>query len=267
MRRLFKSVRVPHLLSPCLVGALFLSSAAAVAEEASSGKDWDYTASIYLWGAGIEGATTSGATVDVGFDDLLENLGMAFMGSLEARRAKWSWMADVVYMDVGGSNNGTVPVNPGPGPGGSIDIAADVKVEGWILSFLGGYAFVQQDDRVLDLVAGARYLDITTDFNARLELGPVSRPVRLSSSGAVWDAVVGLKGRSDFNKNWYATYHADIGTGQSDLTWQVAAGVGHRFGWGDVSLVYRHMRWEFDSSYSLEDISFSGPLLSAGFHF
>jgi hypothetical protein len=267
LRRLFESVGVLRRASLCVAGILCLGPTAAVAEDASSGKEWDYTASVYLWGAGIEGATTSGAQVDIGFDDLLENLNMAFMGSFEARRAEWSWMADVVYMDVGGSNSGTVPVNPGPGPGGSLDIAADVQVKGWVLSFLGGYALLQEDHRELDLVAGARYLDIATDFNAQFDLGPVSRPVSVSSNVAVWDGVIGLKGRSDLNRNWYATYHADVGAGQSDLTWQASAGIGYRFGWGDVSLVYRHMQWEFDSKDSLDDVSFSGPLLSAGFHF
>jgi hypothetical protein len=62
-------------------------------------------------------------------------------------------------------------------------------------------------------------------------------------------------------------YQLDVGTGQSDLTWQAAGGVGYRFKWGDVNFVYRHMEWDFKSRSSIDDMTFSGPLLAAKFHF
>jgi hypothetical protein len=47
----------------------------------------------------------------------------------------------------------------------------------------------------------------------------------------------------------------------------VAGGVGYRFDWGDVDLVYRHLEWDFDSDNALDDVSFSGPQLTARFRF
>ena len=62
-------------------------------------------------------------------------------------------------------------------------------------------------------------------------------------------------------------FGADMGTGQSDLTWQLAGGVGYKFNWGDIGLHYRHVQWDFDNDSKLDDMSFSGPIISATFHF
>ena len=43
--------------------------------------------------------------------------------------------------------------------------------------------------------------------------------------------------------------------------------MGYRLNWGDVNLVYRHMKWDFSSGTSIDDMSFSGPLLAAKFRF
>jgi hypothetical protein len=83
----------------------------------------------------------------------------------------------------------------------------------------------------------------------------------------VWDAVIGVRGYLNLDDKWYLPYHLDIGTGQSDLTWQASAGLAYRFDWGDVSLQYRHIDWQFDSSSRLDNMNFSGPLLAAKFQF
>ena len=51
------------------------------------------------------------------------------------------------------------------------------------------------------------------------------------------------------------------------LTWQVLAGIGYRFDWGDVSLAYRYLKWDLGSSSPIDDIGFSGPQLTATFRF
>jgi hypothetical protein len=61
-------------------------------------------AALFVWGAGIEGETTTGGDVDINFDTLIRNLNMAFMGTFEARKCRWSIFADVVYLNVGALN-------------------------------------------------------------------------------------------------------------------------------------------------------------------
>ena len=62
-------------------------------------------------------------------------------------------------------------------------------------------------------------------------------------------------------------YYAEVGTGQSDFAWQAIAGIGYKFTWGDVLLVYQHLDYEFDSDYLIEDLTVSGPALGARFKF
>ena len=61
---------------------------------------WDYSASVYLWGAGIQGSLANGAEVDASFGDILEELEFAIMGTYEARKGKWSVIGDVIYLDL-----------------------------------------------------------------------------------------------------------------------------------------------------------------------
>ena len=88
-----------------------------------------------------------------------------------------------------------------------------------------------------------------------------------SESESLLDGIVGVRGAIKLSEHWYLPYYADIGTGQSDLTWQLLGGVGYRFGWGDIKLVYRHLAYEMDGDKHLEDLTVSGPLLGVGFRF
>ena len=135
-----------------------------------------------------------------------------------------------------------------------------------MVSLLGGYSVRNTERLSVDVIAGARYLDLSLDFDA-LKSQRFGRPTGTHASAGVWDAVVGVRGQPNLGGNWYLPYHLDIGAGQSDLTWQAAGGVGYRLNWGDVNLVYRHMKWDFSSGTSIDDMSFSGPLLAAKFRF
>jgi len=81
-------------LPPLLcAGALLLGPAPLVAGESTASDDWQYAASVYLWGAGIKGETATGSEVDVGFDTLVENLNMldniSFSGPLLAAKFRF----------------------------------------------------------------------------------------------------------------------------------------------------------------------------------
>jgi hypothetical protein len=255
-------------LPPLLcAGALIAAPTVASAADSGTSDRWQYAARIYLWGAGIDGQTARGSEVNVNFKTLIDNLNMAFMGAFEARKAKWSMLADVIYLNVGANNAGKVAVPVAPDSSVDIDVNASVKTRGWVLDFIGGYNLWQTSEASLDLLAGARYLDLNLDFGLGLAAGPYARQRARSAGDSVWDGVIGVKGHVDLNPDWYVPYYVDVGTGQSDLTWQASAGLGYRFNWGDVSLQYRYMKWEFDSGSPLDNISLGGPLLAARFVF
>ena len=102
-------------------GTLFLATGGAAV--AGSADDWQYSGTLYLWGAGINAETARGSTVDIDFTTLLNNLNMAAMGALEARRREWSFVADAIYLNVGGDNEASVPVFGSPWQG---------RVNGWL---------------------------------------------------------------------------------------------------------------------------------------
>ncbi len=61
--------------------------------------------------------------------------------------------------------------------------------------------------------------------------------------------------------------YADVGVGDSKLTWQVWPGVGYRLDKVELVAGYRHLAWETDEGDTIEDINFSGPMLGVKFRF
>src|SRR4029450_6597263 len=84
-----------------------------------------------------------------------------------------------------------------------------------------------------------------------------------SVTGRNWDAIVGVKGRVNFgdNRQWFIPYYVDIGTGQSQFTWQGALGLGYGFSWGEVVATWRYLDYNTKSGHALNDLTINGPLL------
>ena len=248
-------------------GALMIAPAHVQAEEPGTSDAWQFSAALYLWGAGIDGKTQSGSRVSVDFGDIFDNLEMGFMGAFQARKGKWSLLTDVIYLDVSADKTvgASIPVGPV-----SIDVTtkADLDLTGWVLHFAGTYNLLTKGKSRLDLIGGARYLDLDMDLKVSLEaLGP-NRSRTLSESGSVWDGIVGVMGNISLSERWYIAYLFDIGTGESDFTWQAKGSIGFRATkWLDLDIVYRHLEWDFKSDMLIDDISFSGPAFGAIFRF
>jgi len=246
------------VVSALCLGYLATVSMLAHAQETDADDRWRFNAAFYLWGAGIDGTTRRGNEIDVGFDDIISNLDMAFMGAFEARKSKWSLGVDVVYLDVSADKAGTIGAS-------SIPANADVDVTGWVVNFQGARKVLDAERATVRILAGARYLDM--DSTLKLRLGASGPAPTAKQSASVWDGVIGVKGNVNVTQKWYLPYYLDVGTGQSDLTWQGVGGVGYRFNWGNVILVYRHIYWDFKSDSPLKNTSFSGPALGTVFKF
>jgi hypothetical protein len=109
--------------------------------------------------------------------------------------------------------------------------------------------------------------EIDWRFNGNVgALPPVSLNGRASSDPDVWDGVAGVRGRMQLgSEKWFAQGHLDLGAGDSDFTWQLAAGVGHAFDWGEVLLTYRHLDYEFSTDSPVREMTFSGPAIAFAF--
>jgi hypothetical protein len=236
----------------CLLGAPL----AAQAQQADSDDRWRFNLAVYLWGAGIDGTTRNGDKVGVGFDDIVENLDGAFMGAFEARKSKWSLAADLIYLNTSADKAGTIGST-------SIPDNADVDLTGWVVSLQGARNLLDVERATVDLLFGARYLDV--DSKLTLSLGLMGPTPSASAADSVLDGVIGVKGNINLGKKWYLPYYLDVGTGQSDVTWQSVGGFGYRFNWGNFVVAYRHIQWDFKSDSPFKDLSFSGPALGLVF--
>ena len=83
----------------------------------------------------------------------------------------------------------------------------------------------------------------------------------------MWDGIVGLKGTYTFgdNRQWVVPLYVDVGTGQSDLTWQGAIGLGYNFSWGGLLAMWRYLDYNFKSGSAVQDMNFNGPMAGVQF--
>lgn len=92
---------------------------------------------------------------------------------------------------------------------------------------------------------------------------------KVNASDAAWDAIVGLRGQLTFgeDKRSYLPYYADVGTGDSDVTWQGMLGVGYAFDWADVVSVWCYPDYDMSSGHTVENLNMSGGAIGVTFHF
>jgi hypothetical protein len=236
-------------------GSLFVAPVYGQTQDSDNSDDWQFTADIYLWGAGIEGQSATGADVDIGFSDIISNLDFTFMGGLGAKKGKWGFMTDVIYLAI--SDDPNVALDP------SLTLR-HVGMKSWVVTPQVTYKVLQSDQWDLDLLAGARYLYM----KAELQISPLPRK---SDSGSGWDGIVGTRGQMNLNQKWFLPFHFDVGGGDTKLTWQAFGGVGYKFGSFDLVAGYRYLEWDFAADDkgggTFNDLNISGPLLGAKFMF
>jgi hypothetical protein len=253
-----------------------LSPAGAVAQAASG---WQMGLTIYGWVPSVKGSTTfspppsssGGSDVSVNAADILDKLKFVFMGSFEARNGRWGGFTDLVYMDLGDTKMQTrnfllgrqqVPADVS----GQLDY--DLKSTVWTLA--GEYRLIAEPGVEFDAFAGARMVDVDQTVGLELSgnVGSIALADRSGSRRASltnWDAIVGVKGRMSFgaNRAWFVPYYADIGTGESDRTYQLMTGVGYAFQWGEMVAQWRYLDYDFGDK--VNSLSFNGPAIAVNF--
>ena len=263
---------------PARVNRLIFAAILASAAGATHAQEWQFGVTPYLWLPNIEAKGTADAppnggepAFEVGPVDYLDNLDFVLMVAGEARRGNWSLRSDVIYLDFSNQRSAVKNVS---GPGGVVEIPVNAGTKS---SFTGlevqatvGRWLVDQPNRSVEIFGGLRYLDISFDLNWEFDapLGLLPQSGHIEQSSDPLDVIVGTNARFAFgNGKWFVPLHADIGTGGSSLTWQLNAGVGYSFKWGDLLLVYRHLEYEDDDGELLESLALSGPAFGASFRF
>jgi opacity protein-like surface antigen len=249
-----------YLTRACCLLAIATVPAFSLAADANDGSEWEFGGAVYLWAADLSVKTPRGRDATIPFDTLLDNLSMAFMGAVEARKDRWSLFTDIIYMDI---NKKAKQHQTGPG-GNPIEVRGNVGMESWIINAQTRYAVHDTDQARISLVGGLRYLNLDLATGLRINDQPL---VDLGDSGSNWDVIVGAHGEFQLNDKWFVPVYADIGTGDSKSTWQGMGGVGYRFSKLNVLLTYRYLSYKIDDSPLIGKMTVSGPMLGASFRF
>lgn len=262
-------------------------SAAQTAPASDPG--WRFTLTPYVWAPSIEGKLrytlpdgrggARGADVGVDAVNLLQALNFAAMITGEARYGRYSVLSDFIYLDLGSSTSqvravdffefGRNPVST------TLNTGTKTALRGGLASLAGGYTLLEGDWGQLDAQAGIRvfWLSARTDVRLAADIsgpGPgqsFARTARLKGDAELYDGIAGIRGRFELGGGFHVPFAADVGGGSSQLTWQAAAGVGYRTGWGSVALGYRHLSYEQSGNRLIRELSLGGPFLAANFVF
>lgn len=247
----------------CLIAAALAAPAKARDANSTASPDgWSFGFAPYLWASGLEGDVATlppapPANVDAGFDDILDNLDIAFMGIGEVRKGRFALVADLIYIDL--SNDASTP--------GPLFSGADLETQAFIGTFQGSYRVIQRDRGYLDVLAGARVWSVNTE----LSLGAGLLPARDIDETETWvDPVIGLQARLNLGSGFHVTTMGNIGgfgVG-SDLTWDAFAALGYRVNdWFAPIVGYRHLSVDFDEDDFLFDVEMSGPVIGGVIRF
>ena len=241
------------MITKWMIASLLLST---ILVQANSSDEWKHQVAIYGWLPALDGTLTfpvPGEPDDSADSNAIDSLDSVFMGSYEARKNEWSFLADFIYLKMSGDTQG---LNP--------NVNWNLELTSKLYGFYGGYNLSDANNMRVDVIGGMRYFSLELD--ATRSGGRILNGT-LSSEVENYDAVIGVKGEYTINSNWYVPYLFDIGAGDSDLTWQASASLAYRFGWGDVIATYRYMHYDKGDSFLIEDFDLYGPKLGVVFHF
>jgi hypothetical protein len=273
--------KIPALV-PALLAAL-LATAPAAAQY--GGDQWRFSIVPYLWFPTIDATvklkTPFGSPeVDVKANpgDYVDDLEMALLLALEARKGKWLVFSDFVYMKLSAASSSVRSVDfGGPVVSSTLNAGTQTDIYSKVWTVAGGYNLVQDPKVSLDLFGGGRYLYMKSTTSWQLTatvVGPgagQSFPASGSATvkGDIWDGIVGVKGRFKLGEgSWFVPYYLDAGTGGSQYTWQAQTGIGYAFRWGDLLLGYRYLAYgQDDNTKVIQDLKLYGFGLGGVFHF
>ncbi len=240
---------------------------------------WQYSGSVYGYLPSIGGKTqfpapAGGSTVDISAEQILNSLDFAFMGTLRAHNGQWGVFSDLIYLNASADKAGSQDFTIGNTaiPAGT-SASLGLQVKGLVWTIAGEYRMLPDPGLTLDLFGGTRLFSLKQELSYSIagSLGPMAsagRSGNLEVKSTLWDAIVGAKGRvalGDQGSRWSAPFYIDVGTGESKLTWQAAAGLSYSYSWGELTALWRYLDYEMKSGQSIQSFNLNGPMFGATF--
>jgi hypothetical protein len=251
------------LFSTALTLAVALPARAQTGPATAMDGRWHFAVVPYFWFSGMEGSVSMGGLPEVpvekSFSDIWSDLDIGFQGDFEARRDRWGFATDIVYMNLGASVGEGRPIL------GELGLEADVRQ-----LVLEGVAFRRvasggkpENPAYLDVLAGARYFGTS----ARL------RGSRFDSTKRTldWvDALGGVRFHVPLGSRLGLSARGDVAGLGSDVTWNARADLGVSLSqrW-TTGVAWRWNKVDYDkgegADRKLFDMTYNGPLVFVGY--
>ncbi|MEI8595316.1 hypothetical protein [Photobacterium sp. Hal280] len=240
-------------IQPSSLGRLAGLGIAVVFSSSVIANDWTYSAEVYALGASVDIKSARGRSTTADFDEIVDKLEFALFGAFAAKRDRLALIANILYVNLNDSKVNTRD---------SVTRRIEAELKAVVSTLGAGWEFNRSDTYVIHGVLGARLLALDTDLTAEADSLGASD---FNESTDVWDAVIGVQGRAELSDQWYLSYYADIGSGDSDLTWQAVTSIGYRLENFDISFGYQYLKWQFNEML-LDELEIAGPALGLRFH-
>ncbi|MGL4966812.1 MAG: hypothetical protein ACRC67_36665 [Inquilinus sp.] len=223
---------------------------------------WFVRITPYAWLPSVSGSTRAtrripSLSTDKSFSDILSNLDFAGMIVGTVRYDRIGLLVDLDYVSLG--VDGTMP--------GPFRTKYQVDMQA-LLATVGATARVVDEPKLgVDLLVGARIVALSIDSDLRGQ-GPLDRSRSSNSSATIIDGIVGVRAGVELGDGFSLIGYADIGAGNSDLTWQVLGAVEYSFS-NSVSgaIGYRYLGYDFGGHAPLDDMALYGPIAGVNFRF
>ncbi|MFZ9038954.1 MAG: hypothetical protein ACO3DT_12935 [Gammaproteobacteria bacterium] len=224
---------------------------------------------IYLFATAIEGEAqirNVSSDVDVGFDDIVDNLDLGYMGYIEHRRDKWSFIGDLAYLKLAADDSTASDK--------ILQVELDVELEQTSIQGFVGYRILEREYDTaglgLDLLIGARYTRLEAGLSVEASLLGLAASADRNLDEDWTDTVIALRLQYVGQKGWGGTFWADVGDGSDSSSEQLMALASYR---GDGNWQYfggyRYINLEYDtgsgSSQFGVDLDYTGPMFGASY--
>jgi hypothetical protein len=263
-------------------GFICLSASGAHAGPPARDGQWHFAFTPYVWLPTIHTTLTFDLPPDEGASINNElgpkNLNFALLLNGEARLDDWAIVGDFIYLDLSSTGSRVTSVGSGDSLVGiprDRNLGTQTELKGYIAQLAGSYTVVRGEATFLDALAGVRVLhpEVSMDWSLDSSIAgsgfTLQRTGHVDRDATLVDGIVGARGRTWFGDSgrWFVSYYADVGAGDSSLTWQAFAGLGYTLSWGEALVGYRYLSYDQSEGKLVQDMSFKGALIGASWRF
>ena len=246
----------------CLTSLLHAGNHEAIApiDPTPHRKELSFGLSTYIMAAGVVGSVGIDGTkadFESSFGDILENLNEGIALSGFASYDKWSLRADYLYMGMGIERDTDIPIYE----------KVDANLKARLFTSLLSYHIWENDEAYINLGAGARLFHMSGDI-ALLSTSNFFPDLEGDGSQDLWDGIIAFTGSYQFAPKWSLRFYGDIGSGDSELTYQTHLSCGYQCTDSLIVLLgVRQVSYEIERDKLDLDITFAGPQLGVVYTF